>query len=599
MAGIAGCFGQYPDGGTLVRRLFTQLGPRVGSVSEATQAARENSVVMASVDAMVANQQKTLVIADARLDNSQTLAGRLGVDHQAGSAVLILAAFQRWGEQCVDHLEGDYVFVVMTPHRAFCARDPIGSKPFYYHGDNGQFCFASEAFPIGKALQRSLNPQRIADSLVFPLEHVDKTSTCFQGVYRLPPGHCLTLDRDGLTVRTFWRAEVSRTEPAPSLEDATERFGELLARSIDNRVMEQKTSLSLSGGVDSGTVLGFAGSRVTAISTLSPEGADCKDSRFVQMLVSAVGCQSEYCRPDDLGDYESKLLAQLEQLSEPFDYYMLLPMLVSQLSASTGHQVQLDGVEGDLTYSLGDAYPASLIRSGEITTGFREARGVYHNRYAGQGSAIAWYFSCLRQVGIPHGLQFLSRLKRRLVGIHSIDLAETLIHPAFAKETQVVSRLCESAELLYGGHPDLDEKHRRSVEHPALAAALERYDRVVSWHGLDLRHPLMDRSLLEYMLTLPWSMKSRNGWSKILLRRAGEGKIPAEVSWRQDKDENAWRFLNQFTARNGSIMRETIAGNRELLRDYICPDRLVALKDDDLLQLYGLVCWLRRGTQYA
>src|SRR5690606_32224543 len=103
--------------------------------------------------------QGRVLLADARIDNAAELRRSLGptaasrvpgrsavVERADDHGELILAAFARWGERCVDHLVGDFAFALWdaTEQTLFCARDPMGVRPFYYHQSDGHFCFASD-----------------------------------------------------------------------------------------------------------------------------------------------------------------------------------------------------------------------------------------------------------------------------------------------------------------------------------------------------------------------------------------------------------------------------------------------------------------------
>ena len=76
------------------------------------------------------------ITADAALYYRDELLSALGTrDNSLDDAELILAAYLRWGEECVEHLEGDFAFVIHDPRKRtlFCARDPYGMRPLYYH----------------------------------------------------------------------------------------------------------------------------------------------------------------------------------------------------------------------------------------------------------------------------------------------------------------------------------------------------------------------------------------------------------------------------------------------------------------------------------
>ncbi|HVU32716.1 MAG TPA: asparagine synthetase B, partial [Opitutaceae bacterium] len=91
-----------------------------------------------------------VLTADARIDNRDELRRDLDLAaHPIGSiadAELIVRSYEKWGTDCVDRLVGDFAFALWDgrKRRLFCARDPLGVRPFFYHLDQRRFLFASQ-----------------------------------------------------------------------------------------------------------------------------------------------------------------------------------------------------------------------------------------------------------------------------------------------------------------------------------------------------------------------------------------------------------------------------------------------------------------------
>jgi asparagine synthase (glutamine-hydrolysing) len=87
---------------------------------------------------------RLVLVADARIDNAVALASMLGVGRaELDDAAIILRAYQRWGSRCPEHLIGDFTFAIWDrrTNAVFCARDPMGVKPLYYHHSDRVFAF--------------------------------------------------------------------------------------------------------------------------------------------------------------------------------------------------------------------------------------------------------------------------------------------------------------------------------------------------------------------------------------------------------------------------------------------------------------------------
>src|SRR5690606_19706273 len=148
------------------------------------------------------NSDGSLVItADARIDNRDELIGLLRLNGRGASATdsdLILLAYEKWGESCVDHFLGDYVFAIWDrrTQKLVCARDHLGVRPFYYYYKPGElFAFGSESKSLltFDEVPNRLNEVRIADYLA--VMHEDKEITELEEILRLPPAHTLSIDR--------------------------------------------------------------------------------------------------------------------------------------------------------------------------------------------------------------------------------------------------------------------------------------------------------------------------------------------------------------------------------------------------------------------
>ena len=141
------------------------------------------------------------ITADARIDNRKQLASDLGI-HAAetaalGDSQLILRAYGKWGEACVEHLLGDFAFAIWDENqrKLLLARDHAGCKPLYYHSGEGLLVFASSAKAVARVsgVGASLNEARIADYLTELLEGGDHTCSFYNEVSRLPPAHAASM----------------------------------------------------------------------------------------------------------------------------------------------------------------------------------------------------------------------------------------------------------------------------------------------------------------------------------------------------------------------------------------------------------------------
>ncbi|MEO6059403.1 MAG: asparagine synthase (glutamine-hydrolyzing), partial [Candidatus Limnocylindria bacterium] len=176
---------------------------------------------------------------------------------------VLLAAYDRWGVDCLRRLNGMFAFAIYDPARRtlLLARDRFGEKPLYYHrtGD-GTFLFASEikallAHPGVRARAQGQSVYRFLRHKLTELE----PATFFEGIVALAPAHYLELQVDGghEVVRRYWQLDGSVQDPRPHNE-LVAAYRDLLQDSIGIRLRaDVAVGSSLSGGIDSSSVVGY------------------------------------------------------------------------------------------------------------------------------------------------------------------------------------------------------------------------------------------------------------------------------------------------------------------------------------------------------
>lgn len=211
----------------------------------------------------LANSTGDLIItSDARIDNRDELISKLQLNNCASEKItdsqLILAAYEKWGEQSPEHLLGDFAFAIWDKRQqsVFCARDHLGVKPFYYYYQAGKaFIFASEikALLCLQQVPRQLNEVRIADYLTLTME--DRAITSYQDILRLPPAHSMVVSQSGMEIKSYWELDPHREIKMDSNEAYAEKFREIFTEAVRCRLRSAFPIASqLSGGLDSSAV---------------------------------------------------------------------------------------------------------------------------------------------------------------------------------------------------------------------------------------------------------------------------------------------------------------------------------------------------------
>lgn len=199
--------------------------------------------------------------ADARIDGRAELIAKL-----RGKAVtvcqsvtddhLILHAYALWGTDCLDHLIGDFAFILWDGRQKqlFCATDQIGVSPLYYAQVQGGFLVSNNlsAIRVHPDISDTLNEQVIGDYLLFRMNH-SADSTSFRDIKKLPAGHSIKVNQDKVCVQQYWsvpNAEYKRRPQAQYLE----KFDSLFKQSVADRMRTDAAGTHLSGGMDSTSI---------------------------------------------------------------------------------------------------------------------------------------------------------------------------------------------------------------------------------------------------------------------------------------------------------------------------------------------------------
>jgi len=566
-----------------------------------------------------------VVTADVRLDNRSELLRTLGLYDRAavtGDAGLILAAYLTWGQGCVERFLGDFAFAIWDPCKQslFCARDHFGMRPLYYHHSPGCFfAFASEPRAILVLPQTPcrINEGRIADFLVSQLEGINKTSTFFAEVYRLPPAHVLAATPERVRLERYWTLEAGSELRLPSNEAYAEAFLEVFTEAVRCRLRGAgPVGSMLSGGMDSGSVVAVAREILTktgqgplsTFSAVGPDPENCVETRTIHAALTMNGLDPHWVSHDRL----DALLPELEELTwnleEPFDNHMTLPRAVYLAARRRGLKVLLDGVAGDVVLGEG-SHLARLLRRGRWLTAYHEAVG--QNRFWGEHYP-AWraLYHGARTAFTPQPVRRLWRRLRQLNYRKSVEanIRISLINQEFAHRVGLADRLrqldgpCPRQSLSYG------EERALSIDHPYLTVGRERYDRVAAAVGMEPRDPFLDRRVVAFCLMLPGEQKLGGGWPKIILRRAMAERLPDAVRWRRGKEHLGWAFTTALMSRMRPRIRGEIEANWELVKPYVDVDGAKKVctayfdegdlgQADKVYEIAHLALWLRRHAE--
>jgi asparagine synthase (glutamine-hydrolysing) len=493
------------------------------------------------------NEDRTVcVIFNGEIYNYQSLVPELqALGHRfrtRSDTEVIVHAWEAWGEDCVKRFRGMFAFALWDRNQGalFLARDRLGVKPLYYSQlADGSIVFGSELKALLQVpgLPRTLDPCAIEDYLA--LGYVPEPKSVYRGVYKLAPAHTLLArigDRSLRAPREYWDV-VFAPDASITAAAAEDELRARLAESVKLRLIsEVPLGAFLSGGVDSSAVVAtMAGLSDEPVNTCSIAFDDpaFDESAYAQQVATRYHTRHrvERVAVDDF-DLVDRLAGMYD---EPYADSSAIPTYRVCKLARRNVTVALSGDGGDENFG---GYRRYRFHLAEERMRALLPAGVRRPLFAGLGRAYPKLDWAPRMLRAKSTLQSLSR-----------DAVDGYFHTMSILRDEQRERLCTDAFRRELGGYRARETFRRHAQRAAGfdPLALVQYldlktylvgdintkvDRAAMANSLEVREPLMDHPLVEWLATLPTSLKIRDGEGKWLLKKAMEPALPREVLYR-------------------------------------------------------------------
>ncbi|HEU4769349.1 MAG TPA: asparagine synthase-related protein [Pyrinomonadaceae bacterium] len=458
---------------------------------------------------------KIWLTGDIRLDGRRELISKLGKKFSTppNDAELLLHAYETWQENCVKHLLGDFAFAIWdsTRQRLFCARDQLGVRQFYYSSKQDSFVFSNtlNCLRLHPQVTNKLNELAIGDFLVFGLNQ-NPSTTIFTDIKRLPKAHSLVVSRDGISVEEYW---TPMTTPVRYKNDAdyVTRFSDLLAEAVGDRVRTTRAGISMSGGLDSSAIAATARNHdstleLSAYCVVYDSEFHDEERKYATLVADMLQIPLEFLPGNEINQQ-----ATSKVWPEPFDVdpiYVVSNELLRRVSSRA--RVMLTGWDGD-TF-LNETPRHSFARS--LKT----------------GNLPRLLFDLTRFVYFQHGpppIGIRTQWRRWRNPHWNRPPFPVWLNDDFARRFNLTERWRElSAET--PAHP-LRPRAFGTLFSPHWDSLMSRHEAGTTLLPLEVRHPLIDVRVVEYLLALPvipWLL------DKAILRNAMAGILPDAVRLR-------------------------------------------------------------------
>ncbi|XJZ26572.1 asparagine synthase (glutamine-hydrolyzing) [Bacillota bacterium Lsc_1132] len=435
---------------------------------------------------------------------------------------VIIALFSHLGEKAVEKLRGMFAFVIWDKQEqtVYGARDPFGIKPFFYMEDGERTFFASEKKSILLALENDvLNYDALQHYLTY--QFVPEPETMSTGIKKLEPGHYF-IKKIGapMEIKRYWKAQFK-----PIQQTEAEFMKEIRDVLFDSVKMHMRSDVPvgsfLSGGIDSSIIASIAKEFHPAIKTFSVgfERNGFSEIDVAKETAEKLGVEniSYVITPEE---YMQELPKIMWHMDDPLADPACVPLYFVAREARKHVTVVLSGEGADELFGGYNIYrePQSLEVFNRIPrVGKVLLRGIANIMPEGMKgkSFIERGVTPMEERYIGNAKMFTEEEKRNLLNVYRNGLEYTDITKPLYEESR--------------GYDPVDRMQYIDIHTWMRGDILLKADKMTMAHSLELRVPFLDKAVFEVASKIPTSLKTANGTTKYVLRKAAEGVVPDHV----------------------------------------------------------------------
>jgi asparagine synthase (glutamine-hydrolysing) len=466
---------------------------------------------------------------------------------------VILHLYEEKGEDCVQHLNGQWAFAIWDNQRRrlFLSRDRLGVRPLFYTQANKTFIFGSEikaifAYP---GVTRELDVHALDE--VFTYWCTIPPTTPFRNIHELPPGHSMTVDAEGLRVRPYWDQQFEKSSAFvdPSEEQIyADELLDLLVNATEIRLRSDvPVGAYLSGGLDStvttALVKKFTNAKLRTFS-ISFDDPEFDESPFQKEAVRFLDTEHQdiRCTKNQIAEVFPDVIWHTEKpvlRTAPAPLYLL-----SRQVRQSGYKVVVTGEGADEMLGGYDIFKETKIRRFWESQPDSKMRPLllrrlypYLENIQNQPDA---YRKAFFHIHVDRDLEpFFSHIPRWQLTANLKTLFSDSVRAEIGGDTghsKIRARLPKS----YASWDSFRQAQYLETQYLLPGYILSSQgDRMAMAHSVEGRFPFLDHRVVEFAARLPVSLKMKVLNEKYLLKRCAAGLIPASIAKRHKQPYRA------------------------------------------------------------
>ncbi len=475
---------------------------------------------------LISKDGNLVLTADARIDNRNELFEQLKINENDFKVItdidLILWSYEKWGEQCVEFIRGDFVFAIWDTikKKLFCVRDRIGLKPFNYFLNHDYLIFSSEISSI--FIVSKIKKQENLNTIKIYISHlaIPHSETFYKNIKRLPPSSylSLTLDDSNFKIHRYWFPEKIKINKLISLEDAAKKFLFLFKQAIKSNMRSAyPIAFEVSGGLDSSSVL-CVGDTIESKQQIIPytlyyKDLPCNEIEYIETLEDEKNIN---ILKIDVNQFDCKEKYKLNYL---FSYSNVWPaggawiehLAKNSILSKRKVRVVLTGLGGDEVISTSLHYINDYKKERKYWKIFKEVKCMKY--------PFLFKFKLLISLFLPFQLKKILKIlmgKRKLLQ---------------NDEYPVLKEIIEKEELTNYAYENVMSVLSAEISYWADMNPTQ----VSGKDNIEYRHPFYDTHLIEFLFSLPPEYRNECGIYKSILRVSMKNILPYKILNRKDK----------------------------------------------------------------
>ncbi len=440
--------------------------------------------------------------------------------------------YEEYGHSFVEHLRGMFAIGLWDAGKRhlLAVRDRLGIKPLYYCDRGGSFAFASEikALLAGGVAGREVDLQALSDYITF--RYVPAPATMFKGIFKVPPGHVVTVGKTGMRIDRYWDFNFDGREDGDD-RDLRERLRLMLRDCVRMRLMSDvPLGALLSGGIDSSVIVSIMSelmdSPVKTFSVGFESAGPLSELPYARMISERFGTE-HYEIVVGYNDLVKNLPHLVWQQDEPVTEPAAIPTYMVSLLARRHVVVVLTGEGADELFA---GYPQYGLES--WAGRYQRIPGPLRDRLIRPlVSSLPFAFRRLKVV--ERSLSTASEAGRWSSWFAGFSGRQ--------KESLMSKDLASAVEDLTGERIFESHASRLGAAHPVEKMLyvdtkvwlpddlLMKMDKMSMAASLEARVPYLDHKLVEFAASLPLGMKLEGLQGKGVLRRLAKDMLPKEI----------------------------------------------------------------------